>query len=435
MHFAKGTFLVAGVSPMVVTSHCFAMRLGVPSALRLANEPLRTGTPHHPRVHSENELRPRCSIVNGMRKPFHDSSLVYGRPTSGFFFTPFTLKIEPMERLLLLNFGRDPNYKGIELQAFDDPVHGQGMLVIMYRQDRQVDVYYEPGLKPHKRGYEIEAGLAEWVEASMERSRFEITSHGAQVDLAFDDAAGRRIALMIREQEGGRPRKPFPLLAPISSGIEDPQRFLMIFLNRFYLVRRSGTGIAIRISEATRNPRTLPVPIDGARVYFAHYSPEPFIAEWNTAHDGPLAFAQPPGMGEFNWGGTIFTLVENAGRFETAKITAADDKHQAVLTFSPPFPDIACLKHGAATYGDFALTVDEVHDVCAGQYWLSMEDDRIYITLDIVKGWRPRSSKCSMRLLFSVLRFFKNWPKTYKWSAQIKVEGEALIMQSGWSRK
>jgi hypothetical protein len=106
-----------------------------------------------------------------------------------------------------------------------------------------------------------------------------------------------------------------------------------------------------------------------------------------------------------------------------------------VLTFSPPFPDIACLKHGAATYGDFALSVDDLHEICAGQYWLSMEEDRIYITLDIVQGWRPSNSKFSMRLLFFVLRFFKNWPKSYKWSAQIKVEGEELIMNSSWSRK
>lgn len=373
--------------------------------------------------------------MKSIPKTRHDSTLVYERPSGGLFYSPFTLTTQPMERLFRVDFGGDPTYRGIELQVIDNAGRGKGLLVIMYRRDRKVDVYFEPGLRPDSGSYDIEAGLREWVDISMARTWFDVTDHGAQVDVAFDDVRGRRVEVLVREHESTWPRKPFPLLAPVGSGIDAPTRFLLVFLHRFYLVRRGDTEMTIRIGGEERKPASLPLPIDRAFVYLARYSAEPFIAEWNKAHDGPLTPAEPPGTGEFQWEGATYSLVENAGRFETARITAADDRHKVDLAFSPPFPDILCLKHGAAVSGDFRLVVDDVHEICAGQYWLSREDEKIYLTLDIVDGWHPREMKLSTRLMFLLMRSFKNWPKTYKWSARFTIAGDELAMESAWSRK
>ncbi len=62
-------------------------------------------------------------------------------------YNPFQISIDPMERLLLVNFEKNPDtiYVGIESQAFDDDVNGKGHLVIGWRVDGKVDVYHEPG--------------------------------------------------------------------------------------------------------------------------------------------------------------------------------------------------------------------------------------------------------------------------------------------------
>jgi hypothetical protein len=48
------------------------------------------------------------------------------------FINPFCIDIDPMERLLLVNFEKDPDtiYIGFEPQVFDDPINGRGHLVI-----------------------------------------------------------------------------------------------------------------------------------------------------------------------------------------------------------------------------------------------------------------------------------------------------------------
>jgi hypothetical protein len=374
---------------------------------------------------------------------------IYDKPSFGRFHSPFNLTAQPMERLLLIDFKGDPLYKGIELQMFDDPLHGKGLLVILYRQDRKVDVYFEPGVHADKGSYAIEAGLGAWKETSMEGASFEITPHGAQADVGFTDAEGRRIELLVREREGGRRRKPFPLLAPISGAIENPQQFLLVFLYDFYLVRRRGTDIKVTIDGETREPASMPLPIDGAFVHMARYSPEPFIAEWNKAHDGPLVALQPPGAGEFQVDGTTYRLVDNDGHYEIAGLAAGDGVHQVDLTFSPPVPSVAALKHDAAVQGQFNLTVkdagnkgtmaikagdDSVHEICGGPYWLAREGDHVFVTLRITRGWRARASKLSMRILFLLRRSFKSWPRAYAWSARIEVGGSEPTMKSRWTR-
>ncbi len=61
---------------------------------------------------------------------------------------PFRIDIDPMERLLLVNFEKDrtPPNVGFEPQVFDDSINGKGHLVIEWRQDGRVDVYHQPGL-------------------------------------------------------------------------------------------------------------------------------------------------------------------------------------------------------------------------------------------------------------------------------------------------
>ncbi len=48
---------------------------------------------------------------------------------------PFSISVDPMQRLLLVNLEKDPDtlYTGFEPQVFDDRVNGKGHLVIGWR--------------------------------------------------------------------------------------------------------------------------------------------------------------------------------------------------------------------------------------------------------------------------------------------------------------
>jgi hypothetical protein len=81
------------------------------------------------------------------------------------FILPFRIDVDPMERLLLINFEKDPDslYLGFEPQVFNDPINGSGHLVIGWRVDGKVDVYHQPGLKLDPEKYDIAGkGLANY---------------------------------------------------------------------------------------------------------------------------------------------------------------------------------------------------------------------------------------------------------------------------------
>ncbi|TVR44256.1 MAG: hypothetical protein EA394_00385 [Bacteroidia bacterium] len=83
--------------------------------------------------------------------------------TNVMIHIPFNIDIDPIERLLLVNFENDTDtlYTGFEPQVFDDPFSGQGNLVIGWRNHGRVDVYHEAGLRLDPEKYDIAGkGLA-----------------------------------------------------------------------------------------------------------------------------------------------------------------------------------------------------------------------------------------------------------------------------------
>ncbi len=61
---------------------------------------------------------------------------------------PFGLTYNPMKKLALINFEKNPDsvYLGLEPQYFDDEIYGKGYRVIAYRHDGYVDVYNDVSL-------------------------------------------------------------------------------------------------------------------------------------------------------------------------------------------------------------------------------------------------------------------------------------------------
>ena len=87
---------------------------------------------------------------------------IYINKSKNYIYSPFNLKLEPIKRLLLIDFSKDKDktYYCFEIQYFDDSINGKGIRVIGYRNDKFIDVFQQPGLLK-KSGFDQAAnGLA-----------------------------------------------------------------------------------------------------------------------------------------------------------------------------------------------------------------------------------------------------------------------------------
>jgi hypothetical protein len=366
-----------------------------------------------------------------------NSPTLYGAPSAGGVYSPFNLHLDPMARLLLINFGGDPDtlYTGFEPQVFDDPINGQGLMVIAYRHDGRIDVYHQPGLTlAHKDFSIVGKGLAEMIERPMPDAHFTTSPTGISLDLAFADKTGRPIRVHIQENTD-KPIKPFALLAPMGSAAEKPPALPLVLLYDFYFVRKAGTEFEIRVDGRQHQPDSIPMILDGARVHFVRYATDPFIATWNAAHNGPL-IPLPVQGGLAKDGSVIYDLVDNGGHPEIRRMRVANNRHELVITFDPPVPDVVCLKDGVRVEGEFTIFCEESTGTISGVYHLRRAGQQVHLTAHPADGWWPNERKLSARLIYIVAPVFTQWPKSYVWSAAIDLsDPNQPLMQSSWSRR
>ena len=371
---------------------------------------------------------------------------------------PFRIAIDPMERLLLVNIENDPDsvYVGFEPQVFDDPVNGNGMLVIAWRVDGRVDVFHQPELRPDPTKYDIAGkGLAHMAERELEGSFFYVDDKGVQALVEFEDLLGREVHVSIRE-ENPRKRKPFGLLAPMGDAAENPSAMPLVLLHDFYFVRQKHTEISVRIDGKEHQPDKLPMPMDRTRMYFARYSPTPFIVTLNPAFNGILeplpaeagrAVIELPAEKNHEisqpgaYGGE-HTVTEGALGLrwdgpvpEIAFLKQSDGKHEITLAFDPPFPNLEALPDGANVSGKFVVQGHPTTGKITGDYLVMKTGQRLHLEMEPTGGWIPNEKKLSVRIIYRMAGVFRKWPKTYRWTAEVEIRDDGQAhMQSGWER-
>ena len=363
----------------------------------------------------------------------------YGSVVSEDFLkiiNPFEINIEPMERLLLINIENDPDslYTGFEPQVFDDEKTGTGLLVIAWRVDGKVDVYHQPSLSLDPAGYDIAGkGLENMVSRELHDAFFEVNERGAQASVSFEDIEGRLIELNLSEQST-RTRKPFGLLAPMGVAAENPSAMPLILLHDFYFVRRAGTELSVKIGGRHHQPDNLPLPIDFSRMTFARYCPDPLIAKLNPSFDGALsAISFEDDLSILNVDHTI-ELTMNRDLPEIRRISRTYKQHTLSLVFDPAFPNLDAFS-GESTKGQFEISGDPSTGLIRGEYSVVRSGDLLTIEMIPSGGWIPSADKLSLRFLYKVEPMFKEWPKTYKWTAVLERDYETgFMMRSDWER-
>jgi hypothetical protein len=349
---------------------------------------------------------------------------------------PFFIDLEPMERLLLINFEKDPDtlYVGFEPQVFDDTVNGSGHLVLGWRRDGKVDIYHEPTVTPQAGKYDIAGkGLAEMRETRFEEARHTLTASGVSAHYAFTDVSGRRVEIHI-EEKNPQKRKPFDLLAPMGAAAENPSALPLIWLFDFYFVRQKNTDFKVVIDGKPHQPDRMPVWLDGSRVFFTRYSPKPLITRFNPNYDGRLPTLHSSGEScvLFQQHQVYLSYSDSSAKIE--KIARKNSVAPIELRFEPPFPNLYQLSAPTEVRGRFKISTHPRAGYLAGDYRINSDGNRFRIRLTPSAGWKPKPDRLVLWFLYTAGRVFKNWPKTYVWEAEISQEGEDYYMKSRWSR-
>lgn len=333
---------------------------------------------------------------------------------------PFSLTVSPIARFLNLELADDPTYDGLELQWFDDDVHGTGMLAFLSRRsDRRVDYYLQRGLRLDPAGYRIGGGTGAWLETDFDVARLEIAEDGVDAELRFTDVDGRAVVVRVDDRDG-RPRRRGRLLAPVGAGVERPTSLLLVWLSGFDLVHVTGTRPTIRIGGREAATGRLP----GARLHRRHlikYAAPLCAVEINRSQDGPVV---PVDAGQ--------RLELTPDRSGITAVTAEQGGHRARVVLDPAFPDVRALPDGATREGRWQVAVDGVR-VTGGVWSAARSGDDVTLGLDETESWRPGSLPGLMRVVTTVVPVFRRWPTTYRWRASVHL-GAAPAMTSRWER-
>jgi hypothetical protein len=341
---------------------------------------------------------------------------------SPYLVCPFALTVDVIDRMLNFEIADDPRYTGLEVQAFDDPDHGAGILAFASRRDDGcADVYRQPGLVLDPAMFQVGHGVGVWTESAIDPARLDVTDFGVDAEIGLQDRDGRRIEMAIDDRTRRR-RRPAGLLAPFGAAVEQPTTLLLAYMRRFDLVRRGGREPRILIDG--RPVRTGSLPAGWLhRRRLIKYAADIVVVRLNEAQDGPVRVVDPGAAGE----------VELAqGDRAIAAVTARRGDHEVRLQLTPPLPDLAGLPDASVAAGTWKLSVD---DLLVGGSWSARRSgQRAAVVVDVTRGWKPVGLPPLMRLMTTVVRVFRTWPRTYRWSATISLDPRPT-MTSRWERK
>lgn len=352
----------------------------------------------------------------------NNSLKIYGYPPENMFFSPFNMTFDPIDRLMLIDFEEDPIYYGIELQIFRI-VDEEYPLVLLYRKDDLVDIYYTNEAIIDNRKKLIEDLLTNVSFSQLEKIdfKFQVDNMGLDVYLHLKDKLEKDIEFRIKENTPERDLT--AILAPVGAESKKPKYFPIIYLDKFGMVIKKGTEIFVKTHGTLRKPVEIPVRMNGMHIYLARYSLEPIISNWNNSYSGNLnpILINTSELNVKNEN-LIYEIFNNEGYYEIEKISGKDEVgHIISFEFSPAIPNLIALKSNVNIKGKFSCCIDERKGIFAGEFYINRVGDIISFSIQPTKGWQPSPGKL--------------WLKTYKWTAEIDIfEKNNIRIQSNWYR-
>ncbi|MFP3915013.1 MAG: hypothetical protein ACLFWM_09070 [Actinomycetota bacterium] len=337
---------------------------------------------------------------------------------------PFDLTVDRIGAFANAEIADHPVYEGLELQWFDDPSHGTGMLAFLSRRaDRRVDYYVGPSLRLDRSGYEIGGGTGLWVETAFDAATLQVTEEGAVADVRFQDAEGRTIEVSFDDRDRGR-RRPAELLAPFGSDVENPVSLLLVYMHGFDLLRKGRTPPRILIEGRAAATGSLPGSFLHRRHLIKAASPLT-VATLCRQRSGPLPPVDVSAPGSVR--------VDDSGG-GIAGMTAEDRDASASFTLDPPLPPLGRLADGEPALGEWQVDVDGA-PLTGGTWHGRRRDTQVDLALDVTRPWTPPAGLPPvMRVVTRVIPVFRRWPTSYRWTAQVRLDQTPAAMTSRWER-
>ncbi|HNW68777.1 MAG TPA: hypothetical protein PKI01_00115 [Bacteroidales bacterium] len=379
-------------------------------------------------------MKIKTEIFQKGNKNVINNNDIYSLPSNGVIFSPFSFNIDPMEYLILINFEKDPDeyYNSLEFQQACDKNGKRRLLVIAYRTDGATDIYYQPGFPFGSQDSVL--NNAGFFERPLENAKFEVNVNGIEVNFILEDKIGREIKVRVNESKRQK-KNPFFLLAPVGANSLKPKSLPIYSLYEMSFTKQKYTNIEIEIDKVKHKPDTFPMPIDGSKNYFTRYSVDTFNVDWNKNFKGPLSPLTPDNNCKIEDLGTTYDIEEKSGHYEIKRMSTKNKKHKISIEFYPAIPDVVCLRQGVEINGNFSIKTDDTAGTIGGNYQIKRHENDIDFTINPTGGWEPNESRLVLKILFFVVKIFKEWPKSYVWNAQIRLDDAGQpIMQSAWKR-
>jgi len=347
---------------------------------------------------------------------------VYDKPPRNLILSPFNLNFDPMDRLLLINFEEDPLYYSIELQILRKAEEFHP-LVIMYRKDNLLDIYYtnETTILDRKETFTDLLNNASFNQLETIDYKFDIDEMGLNAYLSLRDKLENKVEVKIKENAPSKELS--AILIPKSAVNKNPQYFPIVYLDKFSMVIKKDTDIFVKINEDLRKPAEFPIKIDNQEYYSARYSLNPIKCNWNSTYTGNLnPILLKTDNNDLIKENLSYEILNNNGYFEIKKVVGVDElNHSISFEFSPAIPNLLSLKSEMELKGKFSLIIGEKKGVFGGVYYINRKNEQIAIRIQPTKGWQPFPGKL--------------WLKTYMWAATIEiVEDFEFKIHSNWTR-
>jgi hypothetical protein len=305
-----------------------------------------------------------------------NSLKIYGRPPRNMVLSPCNMIFDPIDRLLIVNFEEDPIYYGIELQIFHK-IDKEYPLVIMYRKDNMMDIYYTNEIVIKNRQKMVTDLLTSVSFNQLEdiEYKFQFDEMGLDAYLFLEDKLEKEIEFKIKENTPGRELT--SILAPIGIGNKNPKYFPILFLNKFGMVIKKDTEIFVKVHDSLKTITELPVRMSGTNVYQARFSLDPIICNWNNNYSGNInpVILNPPILNVTD-DNITYDLINNSDYYELKKISGNDGEgHTISFEFSPAIPNLLSIRDSKVK-GRFSCIIDEKKGIFAGEYYLTRNGEK-----------------------------------------------------------
>lgn len=335
---------------------------------------------------------------------------IYFKELKNRLLCPFNINIEPIEKLILFDIEDDPLYLTIELQEFNDDI-SNGLVIILYRKDKEIDVYYTEGIK-HDYYKGTKNGINQLIKPK--EYIFEKTPDQLTFILQFTDKDNNTV--FVKAIEKHLDKKHFDILAPAGEMIDNFTSFPLFFMQKTAFLEKNYSTIDIKIAGEERKPIAIPIAINGKFVYLSRYCLDPVAVSLNENFKGSINATESTNFENYQ-----VQLNKNSDSYEIKILTCNKYNHKAWIKFAPPIPELLSLANGTKIKGRFSTTVDETSGILAGEYLIKNSNEKLQISLSPQKGWQPMPGR--------------KWFKKYRWISSILQSEKLLSVNSRWLYK